>query len=185
MRTRQGRLRSFCSSVPRTFGILCPAGRLRAPMLHAAEYRRSALLSRRLSATAASPRTPCSRASFRTRAILRRHRRRARFQLALEHRLLRRHPHRARRHRQVRELLIFVREKPTIAAIDYKGLNAVTAVRRAGALQEGKSRSLRGEPVRPHAHQACRGRTEGDAGRTRPPVRHHPDRSEDASRHHQ
>ncbi len=50
--------------------------------------------------------------------------------------------------------IVYVREKPTIREINYKGLNAVSRLGRAGALQEGQGRPHGRKPVRPHPHQA-------------------------------
>ena len=72
------------------------------------------------------------------------------------------------------QLLIYVREKPTIRAINYTGLNAVTVSDVLDRFKKEKVGAHRREPVRPHQAQARRGRPQGDARRARSPVRRHP-----------
>ena len=76
---------------------------------------------------------------------------------------------------------IFVREKPNIREINYKGLSSVTVSDVLDRFKKEKVGSDGREPVRPFQDQAGRNRHQGAAGRARSPVRHHQDRGQDDS----
>ena len=77
------------------------------------------------------------------------------------------------------QLVIYVREKPTIRSIDYQGMNAITQSDVQDRYKKAKVGIDGGEPVRSDAGEAGRGRAEGPVERAWTPVRDHPDRGKD------
>ena len=106
---------------------------------------------------------------------------RARLQLALEHRLLRRPAHRARGHGKGHHSRHLCPRKAEYPRDQLQGPQLGLGLRRPRPLQEGEGRPLGREPVRPLQDQARRDGHQGAAGRARPPVRHHQDRGQDHS----
>jgi hypothetical protein len=96
------------------------------------------------------------------RRHLRPHLHRARFQLAVEHRLLREPAHRARRLGERHHPRRFRQGKAHHPRDQLQGPQRRLAIRRARPLQEGEGRPLRREPVRPGQDSARHHRPQGD-----------------------
>ena len=80
------------------------------------------------------------------------------------------------------QLIVYVKEKPTIREINYTGLNAVSqSLTYSGTTQKSQGRRHRRKPVRPHPRQARRSRPAGASQRARPPVRQHQVGNKDAA----
>ena len=76
---------------------------------------------------------------------------------------------------------VYVREKPTIREINYKGLNSVTVSDVLERFKKEKVGLIPESQYDPTRVTRAVDRHEGDARRARPPVRHHPDRGQDHS----
>ena len=78
-------------------------------------------------------------------------------------------------------LIVYVREKPTIREINYKGLNAISVSDVLDRFKKEKVGLTVESQYDPTKREARRSGPAGDARRARPPVRRHQDRSQDDS----